>query len=197
VRIRFLIPVLTVLTALSLAQDSPVKPASNPPSANKSAPDNPSPSKATDQAAAPGSEADASSSLDTRIDISPPKDDDKTHPSSKAVVAGLAASDDVDAHTNEVQEFHPWNPLKATKDNQVGDFYYKRGNYKAALERYKEALYFKEGDAVATFRIGQCQEKLGNKAEAKKYYQQYLKILPEGPEAKNARASVERLASVQ
>jgi Flp pilus assembly protein TadD len=93
-----------------------------------------------------------------------------------------------------VQEFHPWNPRKAAKDVDVGDFYFRRKNYKAALDRYKEALYYKENDAVATFRLAVCQEKLGDKAEARKQYESYLKILPEGPFAKEARASLDRLA---
>ena len=96
-----------------------------------------------------------------------------------------------------MQEFHPWNPLKAVKDIEVGDFYFKRKNYKAALGRYKDALYYKDGDAIATFRLAECQEKLGDKAEAKKDYEQYLKVLPEGPLAKDARASLNRLAKVQ
>jgi len=95
--------------------------------------------------------------------------------------------------TTGVQEFHPWNPMKALKDIEVGDYYFKRKNYKAALDRYKEALYYKDNDAVATYRLAVCQEKLGDKAEARKNFEQYLKILPEGPLAKDARASIERL----
>ena len=136
-------------------------------------------------------EAAESSSRDTRIDISPPKNDAKDHPFSKAAVADMTADE---PDTTDVQEFHPWNPLKAMKDVEVGDFYFKRKNYKAALERYKEALYYKDNDAMASFRLAQCQEKLGDKAEARKYYVQYLKILPEGPLAKEAQTSLDRLA---
>jgi TolA-binding protein len=46
---------------------------------------------------------------------------------------------------------------------------------------------------MASLRLAQCQEKLGNKSEAKKYYEQYLKILPEGEFSKEARASLDRL----
>lgn len=137
-------------------------------------------------------EAAESSSRDTRIDISPPKDDAKNHPYSKAAVADLEAADKPD--TTDVQEFRPWNPMKALKDVEVGDYYFKRKNYRAALDRYKEALYYKDNDAIATFRLAQCQEKLGDKTEARKYYEQYLKILPEGPFAKEAQASLDRLA---
>jgi len=132
-----------------------------------------------------------SSSRDTRIDTSPPTDDAKNHPDSKAAVAGMEPAPPAD--TAGVQEFHPWNPMKALKDIEVGDYYFKRKNYKAALDRYKEALYYKDNDAVATYRLAVCQEKLGDKAEARKNFEQYLKILPEGPLAKDARASIERL----
>jgi Flp pilus assembly protein TadD len=87
--------------------------------------------------------------------------------------------------------------MKALKDIEVGDYYFKRTNYKAALDRYKEALYYKDNDAVANFRLAVCQEKMGDKAEARKYYEQYLKILPEGPLAKDAHASLERLAKAR
>ncbi|HMB84338.1 MAG TPA: tetratricopeptide repeat protein [Terriglobales bacterium] len=172
-RIRFLIIFMALLTTLSQAQNTSDKAAS-------------------DKAAARSREAEESSSHDTRIDISPPKGDAKNHPGSKDAVADLDVIDNPD--TSGVQEFHPWNPMKALKDIEVGDFYFKRKNYKAALDRYKEALYYKDNDAIASFRLAVCQEKLGDKAEAKKFYEQYLKILPEGPFAKDAHASLERLA---
>ena len=176
VRIRFLIIFLALLATLSLAQDSSDKAAS-------------------EKAAARNREAEESSSRDTRIDISPPKNDAKSHPASKAAVEDLDIPESIDV--SGVQEFHPWNPMKALKNIEVGDFYFKRKNYKAALERYKEALYYKDGDALASFRLAVCQEKLGDKADARKYYEQYLKILPEGPFAKDAHASLDRLAKAQ
>jgi len=177
VRIRFLIGFSLLLAAISVAQDN---------SASKAA---------ADKAAARNREAEESSSRDTRIDISPPKDDAKNHPASQAAVEDLEGSDVVDA--SGVQEFHPWNPMKALKDMEVGDFYFKRKNYRAALERYKEALYYKNGDALASYHIAVCQEKLGDKAEARKYFEQYLKILPEGPLAKDAHSSLARLGKTQ
>jgi tetratricopeptide (TPR) repeat protein len=177
VRIRFLIVFLVLLT-VSWAQNSPDKAAS-------------------DKAAERNREAGESSSHDTRIDIRPPKDDAKNHPASKEAVADLEADAVPDTITDGVQEFHPWNPMKALKDTEVGDYYFKRKNYKAALDRYKEALYYKDNDAVASFRVAVCQEKLGDKAEARKYYEQYLKILPDGPFAKDAQASLDRLAKAQ
>ena len=180
-RIGLLIIFLALLTTLSMAQDSSDK--------------NPSDKPASDKASDGNHEAEESSSHDTRIDIRPPKDDDKAHPGSSAAVGDLVGDDK--AGDSGIQEFHPWNPLKASKDIEVGDYYFRRKNYKAALERYKDALYYKDGDAVASFRLAVCQEKLGDKSEAKKYYTAYLKILPDGPFAKDARASLNRLARTQ
>jgi tetratricopeptide (TPR) repeat protein len=175
-RMRFLTAFLLLLTTILWAQDS----------ANKTASDQPPTSN---------HEAGASSSRDTLIDISPPKDDAKNHPNSKDVAAEPDDTDNPDA--SGIQEFHPWSPMKAMKDIEVGDFYSKRKSYKAALERYKDALLYKPGDAVAISRVAACEEKLGDKAEARKYYEQYLKILPDGPFAKEARASLEKLPKTQ
>jgi predicted TPR repeat methyltransferase len=48
---------------------------------------------------------------------------------------------------------------------------------------------------VANFRLAECQEKMGNPAEAISHYQEYLKILPQGPFANDAQKALERLKS--
>ena len=88
---------------------------------------------------------------------------------------------------------HPWDPHKAAKDVEVGDFYFKRKNYSAAESRYREALYYKDNDAVATFRLAVCLEKLNRPEDAMAEYESYLKILPHGPEAEAVRKGLERL----
>jgi|SRR5579863_1303386 len=131
--------------------------------------------------------AEESSSKDTRIDLSPPGDDQKNHPQSGAAVV------DAEDAASDVQEMHPWDPHKAAKDVEVGDFYFKRKNYHAALERYKEALIYKPNDAVANFRLAECLEKTGNLSDALTHYQEYLKILPHGPQSEDAQKALERL----
>jgi tetratricopeptide (TPR) repeat protein len=133
-------------------------------------------------------EAGESSSRDSRIDLSPPKDDAKNHPYS-----GAAVSDPDGEMSPDVQEFHPWDPHKALKDIEVGDFYLKRKNYRAALDRYQEALVWKPNDAIANFRIAQCFEKLDHPEEARTHYQEYLRILPHGPLSGEAQKGLEKL----
>lgn len=136
-------------------------------------------------------EAGESSSHDTRIDLSPPKDDAKNHPGVPADVTEPSASSSADS--GDVQEMKPWNPYRAVKDDEVGDFYFKQKNYQAALARYQDALVYKENDAVANFRIAQCYEKLNQPDEAITHYKEYLKILPSGPFSKDARKALEKL----
>jgi tetratricopeptide (TPR) repeat protein len=128
-----------------------------------------------------------SSSKDTRVDLSPPKDDEKNHPMSAAAVS------DAQEAPSDVQELHPWDPHKAAKDVEVGDYYFKRKNYKAAIERYKHALIYKQDDAIATYRLAESLDKTGNSTEAVNYYRGYLKILPHGPYAADAEKAISRL----
>ncbi len=130
-----------------------------------------------------------SSSKDTQIDLSPPADDAKTHPKSSEILTDVEGS----TNSGDVAEFHPWDPHKAAKDIEVGDFYFKRKNYRAAEDRYREALYYKDNDAIATYRLGECLEKMDRPDEARAQFESYLKILPNGPQSDDARKSIERL----
>jgi tetratricopeptide (TPR) repeat protein len=142
-------------------------------------------SRQADQASTRARASEQSSSKDTRIDLSPPKDDEKNHPLSGAAIP--------DERRAEVQELHPWDPHRAAKDVEVADFYFKKKNFRAALERYKDALIYKPNDALAQFRLAECLEKTGSPGEAAAHYQEYLKILPHGPFAADAQKALERL----
>ena len=131
-----------------------------------------------------------SSSKDDQIDTSAPENDTRAHPQSADAVAEEEAAA---GSVNSVGEFHPWNPHKAAKDVEVGDYYFKRKNYKAAEDRYREALYYKENDAEATFHLAICLEKMHRPGEAIEEYRSYLKILPSGPHAQASHEAIEGL----
>jgi tetratricopeptide (TPR) repeat protein len=136
-------------------------------------------------------EEGTSSSKDTQVDLSAPANDSKTHPEDAASVSDAEIRDA--ARGGEVLEFHVWNPHRAAKDVEVGDFYFKRKNYVAAEDRYREALYYKNNDATATFRLAVCLEKMNRPDDARQEYESYLRILPHGPEAQAAQKAIARL----
>jgi tetratricopeptide (TPR) repeat protein len=154
-----------------------------------STPDNPPPKNQapprSDQTTDYPRSSEESSSKEHRVDISPPKDDAKKHP--------YSSTGDEDDSATDVQEFHPWDPHKAAKDVEVGDFYFKRKNYRAAEDRYRDALLYKPNDVFAMFGLGRTLEKLGEFDEARANYEGYLKILPQGPLAPEVRKALERL----
>src|SRR5258708_10707396 len=139
-----------------------------------------------------GDEPGQSSSKDTQIDLSPPADDEKAHPQSAEMLMDAEAGNS----TGDVSEFHPWDPHKAAKNVEVGDFYFKRKNYRAAEDRYREALLYKNNDAIATFRLAVCLEKLDQQDQARKEYESYLKILLHRPQAEDAQTAIERLKGI-
>lgn len=167
---RILLPVLITAVGVVLAQEPTDKPSDQD----------------RERHSERSREAGESSSRDSRIDLSPPKDDAKNHPNSS-----IPSENDIE--TSDVQEFHPWDPHKAIKDIEVGDFYFKKKNYRAALDRYREALEYKPNDAVANFRLGQCLEKMNQPQEARLHYEEYLKILPHGPLAEEAQKQLQKL----
>lgn len=130
-----------------------------------------------------------SSSQDNPVDLAPPKDDAKAHRNSSGLVTDTSTGD---APVNEVR---PWDPHKATKDIEVGDFYFRQKNYIGAEGRYREALYYKNNDAIATYQLAVCLDKMNRPDEALEEYEAYLRILPDGSKAGRAKKAIERLTS--
>jgi tetratricopeptide (TPR) repeat protein len=139
-----------------------------------------------------GTELGESSSRDTQIDDNEPENDARAHPRSAEAVAAEAGAA---GSANSVGEFHPWDPHKAAKSVEVGDYYFKRKNYKAAEDRYREALVYKENDAEAIFHLAVCLQKMERSGEALAQYEGYLKILPYGPHAGEAQKAIEHLTA--
>jgi tetratricopeptide (TPR) repeat protein len=179
----FLVILFLCLAGCALAQ----QPAQDPGPVSQAPP-------RSDQDKSRETEAGESSSKDTRIDLSPPRNDARNRTGAAAANSDLDTTPEDDT-APAVGEMHPFNPYRAVKDLEVGDFYFKKKNYKAALARYQDALIYKENDAVANFRAAQCLEKLDQPDDAVPFYQEYLRILPEGPLSKDAKKSLARLGA--
>jgi tetratricopeptide (TPR) repeat protein len=78
---------------------------------------------------------------------------------------------------------YAFNPLEAQHDVDIGNYYFKRGNYKAAVSRFREATMWNPGFAEAYLRLGDSEEKLKDRDAANKAYAKYLELSPDGKEA--------------
>jgi Tfp pilus assembly protein PilF len=123
-----------------------------------------------------GSVSGESSSKDSQIDIN-----------------GHSAADKPAAPAEDESVLQPWDPHKAAKDVEIGQYYLKLKNYRAALERFNHALTYKQNDAEAIFGLAITQEKLDLLSLAAQNYRKYLEILPNGPKSKDAQDGLKRV----
>jgi tetratricopeptide (TPR) repeat protein len=78
---------------------------------------------------------------------------------------------------------YAFNPLQATKEIKVGEFYFKKKKYGAAAKRFEEASKWDPSSAEAFLRLGEAREKMKDPDGAKQAYAKYLEL---APDAKNA-----------
>jgi len=87
---------------------------------------------------------------------------------------------------------YSFNPLEAERDLKIGNYYFKKGSYKAAASRFEEATRWNPTYAEAFLRLGESEEKLKDKAGSQAAYAKYLEL---APDAKDAGSIKKKLAS--
>ena len=86
---------------------------------------------------------------------------------------------------DEVEEGPPErDPQKAKEHVEIGDFYYKRRNYTAAAERYREAIQFNPKWAKAYEKLVGVLEKQNAFLEAVKVCEQFVQSSDSSKEVK-------------
>src|ERR1700761_5013344 len=60
-----------------------------------------------------------------------------------------------------VEKEYSFNPLQSRKEVTVGEFYQKKGDYRAAMLRYREATKWNAGNADAWLHLAQADERTG------------------------------------
>lgn len=94
------------------------------------------------------------------------------------------------------EDVKPYSPPPAWKSVEIGDYYFRRKKYNAALGRYQEAATTDPHYPRAYLGLGRVYEKIGLKQKALVSYQRYLDELPstqEALEAKDVQKAVTRL----
>lgn len=93
----------------------------------------------------------------------------------------------------EAAKEKPFNPLEADRCLKVGDYYFKRKNYDAAIQRYMEALEYQPNRFDAYEALGRAYEKQGAREKALRVYQDFLQKYSESPRAKEFKEKADRL----
>jgi len=97
----------------------------------------------------------------------------------------LIRADPTAEKVEEVEEGPPEpDPQKAKEHVEIGDFYYKRKNYTAAAERYREAIQFNPKWAKAYEKLVGVLEKQNAFVEAVKVCEQFVQSSDSSKEVK-------------
>jgi tetratricopeptide (TPR) repeat protein len=78
---------------------------------------------------------------------------------------------------------YAFNPLEAERDVKIGDFYFKKGDYKAAASRFREATKWNPAYAEAYLRLAKSEEKMKDQPAAREAYAKYLELAPDAKDA--------------
>ncbi|MDQ1409556.1 MAG: hypothetical protein QOJ41_1291 [Acidobacteriaceae bacterium] len=132
-----------------------------------------------------GSQGESSSTAPKPLPPGPP---DSTHSKS-------SNKKPKDTPTNSAPDQPTWDPLRAEKDLEVGQFYLKKGDLDAAIDRFQDAAAAKPGFAIPYRYLGEAQEKKGDKREALKSYRRYLDLYPHAEDAKKIQKKIDKLWS--
>jgi len=88
---------------------------------------------------------------------------------------------------------YSFNPLQAQKEVGVGNYYFKKGSYRAAALRFREATKWNAGDAEAWLRLGDAAEKQKDSKTVKEAYSKYLELSPDAKNSAEIRKKIEKL----
>src|SRR5215471_14726976 len=83
------------------------------------------------------------------------------------------------------------NPLQADKELRIGNYYFRKGNFRAAAQRFREASKWNAKLAEAFLRLGEAEEKQRDSKAAREAYQKYLEL---APDAKNRAEVTKKIA---
>jgi tetratricopeptide (TPR) repeat protein len=100
-----------------------------------------------------------------------------------------------DNATQNSPEQPTWDPLRAEKDMEVGQYYLHKGDVDAAIDRFEDATVAKPGYAVPFRFLGEAQERKGRKREALKSYTRYLELFPSAEDREKIEKKITKLRS--
>jgi tetratricopeptide (TPR) repeat protein len=95
----------------------------------------------------------------------------------------------------KIPQQYSFNPLQSKKDVTVGEFYFKKGDFKAAAGRFREATKWNDGNAEAWLRLGDAEDKMRDSKAAREAWEKYLQLAPESKNAGEIRKKLGKPAN--
>lgn len=95
----------------------------------------------------------------------------------------------------KIQQKYTFNPLQSKKDVTVGEFYFKKGDFKAAAGRFRDATKWNDGNAEAWLRLGDAEDRMKDSKAAQAAWKKYLELAPEAKNAAEIRKKLEKPAN--
>jgi tetratricopeptide (TPR) repeat protein len=93
----------------------------------------------------------------------------------------------------EAAKEKPYDPLMAEKSAKIGDFYFKKKNYAAAIQRYLEAISYQPNLIRAYEGLARAYEKNGKTDKAAEVYRDFLRKYPDSKKYAEFSARLEKL----
>lgn len=113
-------------------------------------------------------------------------------PASPAIPSGVKEQEPPEEDPDLIPKEYSFNPLEASRNVTAGNFYFKKGNYRAASRRYMEASKWDPTSGEALLRLAEADEKLRDFAGAREAYAKYLAM----PDIKDADVVKKKLAKL-
>ena len=101
-----------------------------------------------------------------------------------------AAEGKAEAEASKEKEL---SPTLAAENLKIGDFYLKRKNYPAALERYRDAVEYQPDLLAAYEAMARAYEKVGESTKAVEAYREFIRRNPESPKIPQVNKSIAKL----
>jgi tetratricopeptide (TPR) repeat protein len=97
------------------------------------------------------------------------------------------------ADAGNVQTPKEPNPLLAEQNINIGNFYLKKRNYSAAIQRYLDALEYQPNSITAYEALARAYEKSGEVTKAIAAYKELIEKNPESPKISDFRNKLAKL----
>jgi tetratricopeptide (TPR) repeat protein len=101
-----------------------------------------------------------------------------------------AAEGKEEAEPDKPKEF---SPVMAEKSIKVGDFYFKKGNYLAAIQRYRDATEYQPNNSKAYESLAKALEKNGDPLKAADVYREFIDKNPDSSKIPDFRSKLAKL----